>query len=123
MVSTAWQYFSTEELQCQCGCGQMKMDPGFMDKLVSLRRALGPLSLTSAYRCPSHNAKVSSTGLSGPHTTGRAVDIRANSRMKYKILAEARKMGFTRFGVAKGFIHIDDLTEADGFDEDVIWTY
>lgn len=123
MTSSAWQYFTKEELQCQCGCGQMKMDPRFMDKLVSLRRALGPLYLTSAYRCPSHNAKVSSTGLSGPHTTGHAVDIRADSKLKFKIVEEALKLGFKRVGIAKGFIHIDDLTADDGFPEEVLWTY
>lgn len=118
-----WEFFSEKELQCQCGCGKALMDDKFMKKLISLRKAIGPLSPTSAYRCPAHNAKVSSTGLTGPHTTGRAVDIRANSRQKYKIMEECRKLGITRFGIAKTFIHIDDLTQAQGFDEDVIWAY
>ena len=118
-----YPYFSKAEITCKCGCGKAAMHPQFMWKLVELRRRLGPLVLTSAYRCPSHNAKVSSTGLSGPHTTGRAVDIKADSRLRYKIIKEASSLGFTRFGIAKSFIHIDDLTKDDGFDVDVIWVY
>ena len=47
-----------------------------LDLLQTARENLGPLQITSAYRCPSHNDSVSSTGMAGPHTTGLAVDIR-----------------------------------------------
>lgn len=119
-----YKYFSDEELKCKCGCNESKMDDEFMQKLIRIREDCGfPFSLSSAYRCPEHNNAVSSTGLTGPHTTGHAVDIKANSRQRYKVMEAARKVGFTRFGIAKSFIHIDDLTVSDGFDEEVIWTY
>ena len=117
-------YFTEQELTCKCGCGASDMDAEFMAKLNEIRRIVAqPFAVTSAYRCPDHNEQVSSTGRDGPHTTGRAIDIRANSRLRYEIMEQARKLGMTRFGIARTFIHLDDLTETDGFDENVIWTY
>ncbi|MEO5330361.1 MAG: D-Ala-D-Ala carboxypeptidase family metallohydrolase, partial [Magnetococcus sp. THC-1_WYH] len=47
-----------------------------MDRLENLRREFNrPMPVSSGYRCPMHNARVSKTGFSGPHTTGQAVDI------------------------------------------------
>lgn len=122
--SRAYEFFPRQELMCKCGCEKSAMDPRFMEKLIKIRRDIGiPLTLTSAYRCPAHNERVSSTGLKGPHTTGRAVDIAANSSLKYKIMLKASKYGFTRFGVAKNFIHIDDLAPSDDFPDQVVWSY
>jgi zinc D-Ala-D-Ala carboxypeptidase len=118
------QFFTDDELACKCGCGKSDMDATFMAKLDSIRSVVArPFTVTSAYRCPEHNAKVSSTGENGPHTHGRAIDIRADSRLKYEIVHEAKKHGITRLGIAKSFIHIDDLTESAGFNGLVIWTY
>lgn len=118
------KYFTEDELKCKCGCNQNLITPSFLDKLDRIREECGfPFRVTSAYRCPPHNNNISSTGLTGPHTTGRAIDIATNSRQKFKIMEAARREGITRFGIAKGFIHIDDLTTQDGFDEEVIWTY
>ena len=73
------QFFSREELQCRCGeCGYLcKMDEAFMMYLEELREKFSkPLYLSSGFRCPAHNRKVSSSGSpNGPHTTGKAVDI------------------------------------------------
>ena len=67
--------FSDKELSCSC-CGENKMTQETVDALQALRESLGrPLKLSSAYRCPEHNSKVSYTGKSGPHTTGQAIDI------------------------------------------------
>lgn len=102
----------------------MNMNDAFMQKVVAIRRKLGfSFVPTSAFRCPAHNSRVSSTGPNGPHTTGRSIDIRVNSRQRALILKEAAAAGMTRFGIGRDFIHIDDLTAADGFDEDVIWHY
>ena len=121
---STYEFFSDEELTCQCGCGRMEMDAQFMRKVVNARGALGvPFIVTSAYRCPEHNNRVSKSGYNGPHTIGRALDIRADARTKSIVLDYFAKQGMTRFGVAKTFIHFDDLTEQDLFDEDVLWTY
>ena len=120
----SYKYFTEDELRCKCGCGKADMDSWFMDLLEEIREEVGePFIVTSAYRCPEYNNKVSSTGLGGPHTTGRAIDIKANSSLKYKISIASYKEGITRFGIGKSFIHIDNLKEVDLFTEEVIWTY
>jgi len=120
----AKNYFSLEEQRCHCGCSNRGLDPAFLKKLNHIRATLGkPLVLTSAYRCPDRNAAESVTGEDGPHTTGRAVDIHADSRLRSLVQREAMKLGMTRFGIAQSFIHIDDLNESDGFDSNVTWVY
>lgn len=118
-----YKYFSETELMCKCGCNQQKMDHDTMQKFVILREMVGPLTVNSAYRCPKHNTAVSTTGATGPHTTGKAIDFASSGRDKYRIMEAAQKLGATRFGIAKGFIHVDFLTKEGGFDEEVIWAY
>src|SRR5687768_2238177 len=96
----------------------------FMDKVESLRLTIGfPVAVTSAARCPDHNAKVSGTGRTGPHTTGRAIDLGVSHGQAYTVLATALRMGFTGIGVAqKGsgrFIHLDDLQ----IGRPAVWSY
>jgi zinc D-Ala-D-Ala carboxypeptidase len=97
---------------CKCGCGGGwdNMNPLTLRKLDKARAlASVPFAINSGYRCPAHNAAVSSTGENGPHTSGRAVDIRAtDSATRYKIIQALLEVGFTRIGVAKTFIHADD---------------
>jgi len=101
------------------------MNHNFMVKLVSIRRELGlALPISSSYRCPIHNSSVSKTGESGPHTTGRAVDISCRGTDAYKIIECALRYGMTGIGVKQNgenrFIHIDDL---DGELRPWIWSY
>lgn len=116
MTASPWQYFQIEELKCKCGCDKWLMDSAFMAKVVSLRRELGfPFVVTSAYRCPAHNQKVSTTGPNGPHTTGHAIDINVHHAQAIAFLRAALDHGFTGIGLnQKGpvtgrFIHLDDL--------------
>ena len=122
-----WKYFSYDTdpmLACSCGCGRKEMNDLFMADLDVIRETCGfPFRITSGYRCPVHNTRVSSTGERGPHTTGRAIDIAApSSSMRLAIVEAAQEQGFRRFGIAKTFIHIDDLRTSDGFPEG-IWSY
>lgn len=121
-----WDFFSLQtdpKLACGC-CGEMAMQHSFMLKLDSIRRAVGrPFLVTSGYRCPKNNNLVSKTGFTGPHTTGRAIDIACDSRLRYLIVEQALIQGMTRIGVASNFIHLDDLTLVDGYTDKVIWTY
>lgn len=123
-----WRNFTHTELMCRCGCGQMMMQDEFMRKLVILRTQLGfPLPVSSGYRCPTHNTNISSTGPSGPHTTGRAVDIAIHGMNAYRLIQAALEShAFTGIGVhQKGpykgrFVHIDDL---DNSTRPWIWSY
>ena len=73
-----WCNFKPDEFRCSC-CNRLEISSELLDLLQKAREALGPLTITSAYRCADHNSKVSSTGLSGPHTTGYAVDIHVSN--------------------------------------------
>ena len=44
------------------------------------------MPITSGYRCPLHNSNVSSTGLRGPHVTGKAADIAVMGEDAHRLL-------------------------------------
>ncbi len=110
-----WKNFALDEFKCSC-CGEVKINSDMLDLIQEARNKLGPLSITSAYRCPSHNNSVSSTGEAGPHTTGKALDISVKNSQHRKQLIDWFATKVTGLGIAKSFIHIDNLTADDGFD-------
>ena len=119
--------FSESEFTCHCHCGAADMNETFMDRLQEIRTLYGrPMRITSGFRCPAHNDKVSGSGLVGPHTTGRAVDVGVAGRSAFDLTAIAFTQGITGFGFSQKvphssrFIHLDDLT-ADLRPR--IWTY
>ena len=120
-----WSNFTPYEMRCR-GTGKISVVIEFMDRLQNLREVFGgPLVVTSGFRDPEYNNKISSTGLTGPHTTGRAVDIRISGEDVYSVVRLAYRFGFMGIGVhqrgdfKKRFIHLDDLTE----NRPRIWTY
>lgn len=129
MTESPWQYFQRAELACRC-CGEMRMHPDFMPKIVALRRQLGfPFVVSSAYRCPAHNQAVSSTGATGPHVTGRAIDLRVYGLRAMRLLEAAlASHEFTGIGLYQRgpmesrYLHIDDLP-GDQAPRPAIWTY
>ena len=103
------------------------MDAAFMDRLEALRMEFGrPINVSSGYRSPEYNAKVSTTGLTGPHTTGRAVDILISGEDAIALIAMAIRLGFTGFGVSQHgphrgrFVHLHDLAAPGGRK---LWSY
>lgn len=121
-------HFKESELRCRCGCGQTHMDKAFMQKLEDLRQAMElPLVISSGYRCPAHNAAVSTTGEGGPHTTGCAVDIAISGYEAHRLLLFASYIGFTGVGVSqrgdKRFIHLDDLPPSTTRPRPWVWSY
>jgi zinc D-Ala-D-Ala carboxypeptidase len=120
-----WENFKREDFACKCGCGTNLMKDYVIDHAQTLRsRVKFPLVITSGYRCPAHNAKVSSTGENGPHTTGEAFDVGVDRLNAYIVLEEAMAMDvFTGIGVnQKGtgrFIHLDTLKVG----RPAIWSY
>ena len=117
------KYFTLSEFKCKC-CGQAQMDQEFLDKLDELRERCGfPLVITSGYRCPDYNDAVSSTGRTGPHTSGRATDIKVDRERAYILLDNAFDMGFKGIGVKQHdtgrFIHLDMLDSP----RPTIWSY
>lgn len=121
------RYFKPAEFACRC-CGVSKMDPVFLEEVDELRHRFGrPLVISSGYRCPRHNVQVSSTGRTGPHTTGRAADLLIDRAPALEVLRIALALRFTGIGVSqKGaarFIHVDNLPNAPGQPRPTIWTY
>lgn len=99
-----------------------------MNRVEMLRAHCGfPLVITSAMRCPDYNAKVSDTGRTGPHTTGRAIDIAIRGEQAVKLVENALLLKFTGIGVsqkgASRFIHIDLLANGPGCPRPTIWSY
>ena len=84
--------FTRSELACRCGCGGIP-PPDFIEALQQLREAYGkPMPINSGYRCPEYNAKVSSTGRTGPHTKG-AVDVGLTGKDALVLLRIALRTG------------------------------
>jgi zinc D-Ala-D-Ala carboxypeptidase len=115
IIPWRWPDFTPDEMRCK-GSGECRMDPEFMDRLQRVRRAYGqPMRVTSGYRSPTYNAKISGTGIDGPHTTGRAADISVSGDDAYHLVRIAMDQGFTGIGVSQRgphesrFIHLDDL--------------
>jgi uncharacterized protein YcbK (DUF882 family) len=83
------------------------MAPEFMEKLQTLRNKVGPLKITSGYRCENHPVERKKSR-SGAHSLGLAADIVPHKVQRYELLTSISDMRFKGIGVAKSFIHIDE---------------
>lgn len=121
-------HFTDAELACECGCGMLP-DRDFMSKVERMCVAWGkPMKVSSAARCQAHNAKVSATGATGPHTSGHAIDFDILGAEAVELCGLALRLGiFTGIGVnqkgAGRFLHFDDLPNAPGQPRPWIWSY
>ena len=105
-----WPHFSMAELSCHCAgrfCrGEYWHDPAFLDRLEAIRADLGkPLIINSAHRCRQWNACVGGAPLSRHKTL--AADIALAGHDRFILRRAAQKAGFSGFGLARSFIHID----------------
>ena len=117
-----WVNFSYDECKCSC-CGLVDVSSDLLDLLQEARNILGPLQLTSFYRCPSHNDSVSSTGPTGPHTTGKSCDIHVSNSQHRKLLIDYFTNKVSGLGIAKTFIHIDIISPEDLTHRPNCWLY
>ena len=131
MTISRWTYFSLEELKCHCGeCKSTgnEMDNQFMQMMVIIRQKVEfPLPVTSGYRCPVYNNKVSSSGFHGAHTLGKAMDVAVRGVQALAVLKEALALNIGGIGIkqkeSNRFIHLDSCTPADGLPRPMIWSY
>ncbi|WP_409434022.1 D-Ala-D-Ala carboxypeptidase family metallohydrolase [Litorimonas sp. RW-G-Af-16] len=100
-----WPNFTRIEMACRhCGIGYPW--PEFMDRLQSMRDRVGrPLRITSAHRCPLHNARVGGAPFS--QHLRLAADISTVGHDRAKLHEAAKRAGFTGFGFYLTFLHID----------------
>lgn len=101
--------------------GFANMDRNFLAKLDLAREIAGiPFKINSGYRTEEHNEKVGGKPKSS-HRFGYAADIAIrNSRERHDILTALQEAGFSRFGIASGFIHVDNDPQKTS---NVLWTY
>ena len=118
-----WKNFNLYEFKCKCGCDNVSVYSDLLDLLQTARDIIGPIQITSAFRCNEHNDSVSSTGLSGPHTTSKAVDIHVSNSQHRKQLIDYFSNKVTGLGIAKTFIHIDILTSDEVPHRPNCWLY
>jgi len=129
-VEWKYKFFSREEVECRCGCGGVPKKE-LMNKLETLREYVKfPLIVSSGCRCPDYNKKVSTTGDSGPHVLGLAVDIKIHGARAFELVSLARSFGFTGIGISqkgemeKRFIHLDCVPVGDDkIPRPTIWSY
>ncbi len=120
--SSRWdtiKYFKKEDFDCRCGCGLNNIDYALVFKLDSVRKLSGiPIFVNSACRCHPHNKIIGST-VGSSHPKGLAIDIRIRTpTQRFKILNALIKVGFSRIGIYRNFIHIDlDLSKV----QNLIW--
>lgn len=103
------------------------MDSAFMAKMELLRVLLGfPLPETSGYRCPAYNSTLSPIhSRTGPHTTGKAIDIAISGPSAATLVQFALNQGFAGIGInqhgdwRKRLVHLDMADRP----QQIIWTY
>lgn len=124
-MSKLTAHFKEEEFVCPC-CGQVNMDPEFMNRLECLRAAWGhPILIVpgGGYRCQKYSRNAHSA-----HLEGRAADPAIAPEDIYPFIRLAMSLGFTGIGVknrhGKFQLHIDDAEEIPGVrPRPWLWTY
>ena len=115
------EFFKDSEFDCKCGCGFNNMKAFVMYKLDRARAMANvPFIVNSGCRCNTHNRNEGGSPTSS-HLKGLAVDIATEfGEDRYLILKALLYFGFTRIGIAKGFIHADlDEDKSQGN----VWLY
>ncbi len=108
-----WCNFKPDEFRCSC-CNRLEISSDIMDLLQNARNDLGPLQITSAYRCPDHNRKIGGSKRS-QHMLGKAADITIQSLKPaevFVIIEDLIDMGHMLQGglglyEKRGFVHYD----------------
>lgn len=112
LMGNVTEHFTLSELACH-HCQTMRIPDDFLMHLESLRVEFGrPMRISSGYRCGEHNARVSNTGMNGPHTKA-AVDVLVSGADAYDLIILTQLWGFHGLGVYQRgpmesrFVHLD----------------
>jgi hypothetical protein len=98
--------FHLKEYECKCGkCSETLVDLDHIKKLQKLREDLNSsIKITSAYRCPDHNAAVGGSSRS-QHKEGTATDIQVKGMDPSEVQDACEH--FDGLGRYDTFTHID----------------
>lgn len=103
--------FHLSEYECPCSsCQFVKVDMDHVAKLQKLRDVIGPIHITSAYRCPKHNAEVGGVSNS-QHLDGIATDIYSDSLNATALAKAADAFDGVGLYVSQSFVHVDSRGE------------
>lgn len=100
--------FRVKEFACQDGSDPIFVDSELVAVLQKIRTHFGkPVTITSAYRTPTHNAKVGGSPFS-QHLYGRACDIKIKG-VEPSAVAKYAETIMTQggIGIYKTFTHVD----------------
>jgi hypothetical protein len=114
------RHFTPDEFACPC-CGKIVINRNFLSILDRTREEYKrPITITSGYRCPSHNKNVGGKDTSS-HIKGNAVDISCTTDSdRFKLITTLLKKGVFRIGIDKNFVHADtDMEKTD----QLVWVY
>ena len=111
--------FNSYEFRCglgsPCSCSTILIDDKLVENLQNIRDHFGkPITITSAYRCPSYNKRIG--GATGSyHSKGMAADIVVSGVTPREVAKYAESIGILGIGLyetsADGhFVHIDTRT-------------
>ncbi len=111
--------FNSYEFRCglgrSCSCSTILIDDKLIEYLQKIRDHFGkPITITSAYRCPSYNRSIgSSTG--SYHSKGMAVDFVVEGVSPREVAKYAESIGIKGIGLYETeddgfFVHIDTRT-------------
>jgi zinc D-Ala-D-Ala carboxypeptidase len=117
-----WRNFSFKEMSCQ-HCGECDLNEDFMDDLQTMREFVGPMKITSGYRCPEHPIEKAKKA-PGSHSKGLAVDVACRGQGAFNVLRAGVEQGMFGIGVSQmgdhRFIHLDQLNAAY---RPSVWSY
>lgn len=120
------KYFTFKEFDSPDEPGSGKhMDRDFLDMLDTAREEAGiPFKITSGFRTQAYNKDLQKRGYqastNSAHLKGCAADIACGNSQKRSIMVRALvNVGFTRLGISKTFIHVDN----DSSKTNAIWLY
>jgi uncharacterized protein YcbK (DUF882 family) len=98
--------FQLREFASKCGSHQVLIHPMLLVALQAIRDEYGaPISITSGYRTPNHNASVGGAPNS-LHTLGMAADVTGDDIDKIASIASELGLVF-RIYPEKNFVHLD----------------
>jgi zinc D-Ala-D-Ala carboxypeptidase len=108
------KHFARDEFACQgedCCGHSAPIDETLVSALQELRDIVGPLRITSGFRCNKHNSSVPGAVEGSAHTKGLAADVASadGSRTPREIWEAARDMDWEWFGIGvyDSFVHLD----------------
>lgn len=115
------KHFNKDEFTCDGVNCFNKMNANLLKMLDDARELSNtPFKITSSWRSKEKNESLKNSSKNSSHLKGLAVDIACdNGTNRIKIITALIKVGFTRIGISKTFIHVD----VDNSKNNSIWTY